>query len=123
MPYQELEGIGALVRSADLIGQMADPQYLQKLTRLFAEFLETGEAARLGFATVGELREGFPDFYSRNVHPYIAESRTFLGKTQEGQQWLANLYHHIRPNQAPRMIDEHARESAQVVPHPVLRNK
>jgi hypothetical protein len=127
-PYQQLEGFGALVRSADLIGQMADPQYLQKLTRLYAEFLETGDAARLGFASVGELRDGFPEFYYENVHPYINEAQLFLGKTQEGQQWLANLYHHIRPDrlfaetlELPR--EEIREETGQVVPHPVLRKR
>ena len=37
-----------LVRAADLIGQLADPNYLRKLPNLFYEFEETGEANSAG---------------------------------------------------------------------------
>ena len=36
-----------LVRAADLIGQLADPCYPQKLNALFHEFVETGTAKQL----------------------------------------------------------------------------
>jgi hypothetical protein len=99
--HQRVRGFGALVRSADLIGQMADPQYLQKLARLYAEFVETGEAERLGFRDPGELRAGFPDFYQRQVRPYIGEGLEALARTLEGQQWLANLTLHLHSESAP----------------------
>jgi hypothetical protein len=51
------------VRAADLIGQLADPHYLRKLPALFYEFLETGTAARLGYNTPGDLRDGYPAFF------------------------------------------------------------
>ena len=114
--YQRLEGLGALVRAADLIGQMADPLYLPKLSRLFAEFKETGEAQRLGFANSGELREGFPEFYFDQVHPYLGEGLVYLGKTQDGQQWIANLHHHVLPDGPEFKLDH----SGDVVPLPKL---
>ncbi len=111
-PY---DGLGDLVRCADLIGQMADPQYLQKLSRLYAEFVETGEAARLGFRNVGGLREGFPDFFYNQVQPYIGEGVSYLKRTQEGQQWVANLYHHLHLNQSAPQYDPRVRAPELVV--------
>ncbi|MDP6825870.1 MAG: hypothetical protein QF515_01935 [Pseudomonadales bacterium] len=93
--YQRTNGFGALVRSADLLGQMADPLYLQKLARLYAELVETGEAERLGYRNAREMRDAFPAFYYRHVQPYIGEGLEFLSKTQEGHQWVANLNHHL----------------------------
>jgi hypothetical protein len=93
--YQRLDDIAALVRSADLLGQMADPLYLKKLSRLFAEFLETGEAARQGFTRAGELRENFARFFNSQVRPYVGNGLRYLRRSQDGQQWVANLYHHL----------------------------
>lgn len=93
--YQRLDDIAALVRSADLLGQMADPLYLKKLSRLFAEFLETGEASRQGFTTAGELRANFARFFNSQVRPYVGNGLKYLRRSQDGQQWIANLYHHL----------------------------
>ncbi|MEM7000986.1 MAG: metal-dependent phosphohydrolase [Pseudomonadota bacterium] len=97
--YQETDNLPGLVRAADLIGQMGDPQYLQKLSRLYAEFVETGEAQRLGFENAGALRASFPEFFYSQVHPYIGAGITYLKKTQEGQRWVANLYQHLYVSQ------------------------
>ncbi len=93
--YTDTDSLPGLVRSADLIGQMADPQYLEKLSRLFAEFVETGDAGRMGFDNPGDLRAGFPEFFYNQVHPYIKEGLDYLRRTQQGQQWIANLYRHL----------------------------
>ena len=93
--YQKVDSFAGLVRSADLIGQMGDPLYPQKLSRLYTEFVETGEAQRLGYADAGELRDDYPEFFYEQVYPYITEGLRFLRKTQEGQQWIANLFHHV----------------------------
>jgi hypothetical protein len=98
-PYQKVDTFAGLVRAADLIGQMGDPLYLQKLARLYVEFAETGEAERLGYQNAGELRAGYPEFFEEHVYPYITEGLRFLRKTQEGQQWAANLFHHLHMEQ------------------------
>lgn len=113
--FQTTDDLPGLVRAADLIGQMADPQYLQKLSRLFAEFIETGEAQRMGFTNVGELRAGFPEFFYNQVHPYIGEGIAYLKRTQEGQQWIANLYHHLHVNDGGRDFDPEIRAPELVV--------
>ncbi|MEZ5596218.1 MAG: hypothetical protein R3E84_07485 [Pseudomonadales bacterium] len=101
--YQKLDSFGALVRSADLLGQMADPQYLKKLSRLFAEFIETGEAARQGFKTPGELRAKFSGFFNAQVRPYVGEGLRHLRRAPDGQQWIANLHHHLHVNESEMM--------------------
>ena len=97
--YQQVNTFAALVRAADLIGQMGDPLYIQKLSRLYVEFLETGEAKRLGYRNADELRTDYPKFFNDHVNPYISEGLRFLRKTQEGQQWIANLFHHLHNEQ------------------------
>lgn len=44
--HQESEDFPGLIRAADLIGQLGDPQYHRKISSLFAEFNETGHAAK-----------------------------------------------------------------------------
>jgi hypothetical protein len=40
---------GLLVRAADLIGQLGDPQYLRKVNALYHEFEEVGMNRQLGY--------------------------------------------------------------------------
>jgi hypothetical protein len=84
-----------LVRAADLIGQLADPGYLRKLTALFREFVETGTAARLGYGSPADLVEGYPRFFWERIEPYIGDALRYLALTQDGRQWTANLYAHV----------------------------
>ena len=55
---------------------------------------------RLGYKNVEELRLGFPEFFYEQVYPYISEGLGFLRKTQEGEQWIANLFLHVHEQQA-----------------------
>jgi hypothetical protein len=93
--YQQLDTIAALVRAADLIGQMADPSYPVKQARLFAEFQETGEARRLGLGSAADLRASFPTFFYQQVYPYVTGALEYLGLTRDGRLWTANLFHHL----------------------------
>lgn len=113
--YGDTGSLPGLVRAADLIGQMGDPQYLQKLSRLFAEFIETGEANRLGFSNAGGLRRSFPEFFFNQVHPYIGEGIALLKRTQDGHGWIANLYHHLHVNQDRRDLFPEVRAPELVV--------
>jgi hypothetical protein len=85
----------ALLRASDLIGQLADPNYMRKGPALFMEFAETGVADKLGYKTAAELRAAYPTFFWTTVSPYIADALSNLRMTQEGKQWVANLYSHI----------------------------
>jgi hypothetical protein len=84
-----------LLRAADLIGQLADVNYLRKASALFAEFRETGASEKLGFRTPEDLRAAYPAFFWKAVRPYIGDALRYLRVTQEGKQWIANLYAHV----------------------------
>src|SRR6202158_5359224 len=84
-----------LLRAADLIGQLADVNYLRKTSALFAEFRETGASEKLGYRTPDDLRAAYPAFFWQAVRPYIGDALRYLQVTQEGKQWIANLYAHV----------------------------
>jgi hypothetical protein len=85
----------ALVRAADLIGQMADPFYHRKIGGLYCEFAEAGIAEELGYKTSMDLMEQFPSFFWRQVQPFIGPALKHLEQTMEGKQWVAQLYNHV----------------------------
>lgn len=100
-----------LVRAADLIGQLADPNYLRKQNALYYEFLETGANNRLGIDSPADIEDRYPTFFWKVVEPYIRDALGYLRLTQEGKQWIANLYSHVfaikhnKPHDGP-MPDE-----------------
>lgn len=84
-----------LVRGADLIGQLSDPRYLQKIPALFYEFEETGVNKTLNYRNPGDLRANYPSFFWNVVSPYIQPALRHLELTQEGKQVIANLYANV----------------------------
>lgn len=95
MPYQETESLGALVRAADLIGQLGDPNYLRKLPALHHEMQESRPNAEIVYADLAEMRANYARFYWEQISPYIQPALRYLRVTQEGKQWIANLYAHV----------------------------
>ena len=93
--YQDTKNYGGLVRAADLIGQLGDPQYLKKLPALFYEFSELGLNAQYGYENPGDLRRGYASFYWNIIRPYIQDALDYLRVTHEGRQWIANLHSHV----------------------------
>ncbi len=84
-----------LLRASDLIGQLADLNYMRKAAALYAEFEETGMNKKLGYTSSAALRAAYPKFFWSMVTPYIADALNNLRMTQEGKLWVANLYSHI----------------------------
>ncbi len=84
-----------MIRAADLIGQLADPRYLQKLSNLYHEFVETGTDKALGITSAADLADQYPRFYWNAVQPYIKDAVYYLEMTQEGKQWVANLHSNV----------------------------
>ena len=93
--YQSTNSEPALVRAADLIGQIADPFYHRKIGGLYQEFVETGFAQQLGYETPMDLMEQFPQFFWQQVQPLIGSALGHLEQTMEGKQWVAQLYNHV----------------------------
>ena len=54
---------GLLLRAADLIGQLGDPNYMRKSNALFYEFEEIGLNKKLGYGTPADIVFKFPQFY------------------------------------------------------------
>ena len=84
-----------LLRAADLIGQLADINYLRKTSALFTEFRETGMSDALKYNSAADLRASYPRFFWQMVRPYIEDALRYLRVTHEGQLWIANLYANV----------------------------
>ena len=93
--YQDTKGYGGLVRAADFIGQLGDPNHLRKSPALFYEFEEIGANSYFGYEKPGDLRTKYPRFFWDVVSPYIQDAVEYLRMTQEGKQWIANLHSHV----------------------------
>jgi hypothetical protein len=86
---------GLLLRAADLIGQLGDPNYMRKSNALFYEFEEIGLNKTLGYQTPADVVYKFPQFYWTNVAPQIGMAIRYLNVTSSGRQWIANLYGNV----------------------------
>ena len=93
--YAETNTEAALVRAADLIGQMGDPFYHRKINGLYHEFCEIGLSKKLGYNSPADLVDQFPEFFWSQVQPYIGPALRYLEQTMAGKQWVAQLYNHI----------------------------
>ncbi|NNE22164.1 MAG: metal-dependent phosphohydrolase [Rhizobiales bacterium] len=89
--YAETDTEAALVRAADLIGQLADPFYHRKINALYAEMCELGTADACNYTSASDMADKYPDFFREQVEPYIQPALGYLELTTEGKQWIANL--------------------------------
>jgi len=90
---QEEEGL--LLRAADLIGQLGDPNYMRKANALFREFEEIGLNKSLGYDTPADVIYKYPQFYWTHVAPQVQAAIRYLNVTSSGRQWVANLYSNV----------------------------
>jgi len=87
-----------LVRAADLIGQLGDPERSDKYVALFQEFEETGLNRELGYRSPEDVSDSLADFYGKMVHPHIQQALGYLEQTEEGSQWIAGLRSNLARN-------------------------
>jgi hypothetical protein len=85
----------SIVRAADFIGQLGDPNYIRKANALFYEFEEVGMNRQLGYESPADIFERYPQFYWNSVAPNIQTAIRYLNKTSSGRQWIANLYANV----------------------------
>jgi hypothetical protein len=90
-----IEEEGLLLRAADLIGQLGDPNYLKKANALFYEFEEIGLNKTLDYDTPADVVYKYPQFYWNNVAPQVQTAIRYLNVTSSGRQWIANLYGNV----------------------------
>ena len=93
--YQITDSYAGLVRAADFIGQLGDPNYLRKLPALFHELEEVEAGGKIAYESLEDMRNNYARFYWDVVNPYIQDALRYLRVTQEGKQWIANLHSHV----------------------------
>jgi len=94
-PGQEFGPEASIVRAADFIGQLGDPNYLRKANALYQEFEEVGINRQLGYDSPADIVNRYPQFYWDSVAPHIQTEIRYLNKTSSGRQWIANLYSNV----------------------------
>lgn len=102
--HSETSNYAGLARAADLIGQLGDPCYLQKIPALFREFAETGANQKFGYRHHRDLRASYPNFFRTCVSPYIQDGLHHLEATPEGRQIVANLYANVMEVEQERQL-------------------
>jgi hypothetical protein len=93
-----------LVQAADLIGQLGDPFYPNKANALYRELEEAGKNRQLGYSCPADLVEKYPQFYWSYVSSHIDEGKKYLGFTDPGRQWIANLNDHLFGAEHSRLL-------------------
>jgi hypothetical protein len=92
---QEYDEDASILRAADFIGQLGDPNYLRKANALYYEFEEVGINRQLGYDSPADIVHRYPQFYWDSVAPHIHTEIGHLNKTEIGRQWIANLYSNV----------------------------
>ena len=92
---QQFDEEASIVRAADFIGQLGDPNYIRKANALYCEFEEVGINRQLGYESPADIVERYPQFYWNSVAPHIQTEIGHLNKTEIGRQWIANLYSNV----------------------------
>lgn len=92
---QEYDDEAAIVRAADFIGQLGDPNYIRKANALYHEFEEVGINRQLGYDSPADIVDRYPQFYWNMVAPHIQSAIGYLNMTASGRQWIANLYSNV----------------------------
>jgi hypothetical protein len=92
---EECDEEAALLRAADLIGQLGDPHYIRKANALYHEFEEAGLNRQLGYSSPADLVNLYPQFYWNSVAPHVQTAIRYLNVASSGRQWIANLYSNV----------------------------
>ncbi|MFL6830950.1 MAG: metal-dependent phosphohydrolase [Xanthobacteraceae bacterium] len=92
---EEVDDEGALLRAADLIGQLGDPHYLRKANALYYEFEEIGLNKQLGYESPADIVDKYPQFYWNRISPHIQTAIGYLNVTSSGRRWIAGLYSNV----------------------------
>jgi hypothetical protein len=92
---QEFNHEASIVRAADFIGQLGDPNYIRKTNALYHEFEEVGINRQLGYDSPADIVDRYPQFYWNSVAPHIQTEIRYLNKTSAGRQWIASLYANV----------------------------
>jgi hypothetical protein len=96
----ETSSYAGLLRAAQVIGAIADPDFSLKMMPLWLEIKECGMQDAMGYADVTDLRDTYPSFFWSMLHPLIPDGIDCLTYTGTGRLWLANMHSHV-------LLEEH----------------
>lgn len=94
-PYPICDDYPGLVRAADLIGQLADPKYLDKIPMLYKEFVACRSPILTRYRQPSDMIDLYPEFFKTQVEQYIQEGLRYLVCSDEGQQIARQLYRNV----------------------------
>ncbi len=94
-PDQQYGEEASIVRAADFIGQLGDPNYIRKANALYHEFEEVGVNRQLGYDSPADIVNRYPQFYWKSVSPQIQTEIRYLNMTSSGRQWISTLYGNV----------------------------
>jgi hypothetical protein len=92
---QQWDHEASIVRAADFIGQLGDPNYIRKANALYHEFEEVGMNRQLGYDSPADIVNRYPQFYWNCVAPHIQTEIRYLNMTSSGRQWIGSLYGNV----------------------------
>jgi hypothetical protein len=92
---QQYDEEASIVRAADFIGQLGDPNYIRKANALYHEFEEVGMNRQLGYESPADIVNRYPQFYWNIVAPHIQTEIRYLNMTSSGRQWITSLYANV----------------------------
>jgi hypothetical protein len=92
---QDYDEEASILRAADFIGQLGDPNYIRKANALYYEFEEVGINRQLGYESPADIVNRYPQFYWGSVAPHIQTEIRYLNMTSSGRQWIASLYANV----------------------------
>lgn len=93
--YKDTKSYGGLVRAADFVGQLGDPDYFRKSPALYYEFQELGLNEKYGYKSPNDMRMRYASFYWDRVDDYLQDALIYLRQTEDGKQWIANMHSHV----------------------------
>ncbi|MEM7404221.1 MAG: metal-dependent phosphohydrolase [Pseudomonadota bacterium] len=96
----ETESYPGLLRAAQVIGSIADPDFSLKMTPLWLELKECGLHESMGYQSAIDVSETYPQFFWDTLHPLIGDGIDCLTYTGSGRLWLANMHSHV-------LLEEH----------------
>ena len=94
-PDQQFDEVASILRAADFVGQLGDPNYIRKANALYHEFEEVGVNRQLGYDSPADIVHRYPQFYWDSVAPHIQAEIRHLNMTASGRQWIASLYANV----------------------------
>jgi hypothetical protein len=92
---EEPDEVSRLVRAADFIGQLGDPNYIAKANALYYEFEEAGMNRQFGYSSPADIVSAYPQFFWKSVYPHIQTAIDYLNATPTGRRWIANLHSNV----------------------------